>query len=647
MPNASKSGKNARGAQTLPRLVEWKKPERRKFRYERVFSKAEIFPVAAAAVLFAAAQLAPVGPLLKLVALAVSAVVAGFSVLQRCVSHLLRLRLPNEDALLIPASLLCFLAGRPAVGAFLAILGRCAELTQAYVQLRSQRGIQALGSILPEKAHLEESFGTVEVLPEELKVGDVIRVDKDEAVPVDAEVLSGAGPVDSSRFGGPEEPVPVAIGTEVLSGTINRGEAIRLRAVRSFENSGLSRHLQSLSGAARKKTRLEGQIERVCSFTTPVLICLAVILGLAVPLFVGNWSDWLVRASLVLFLTTPSALILSVPVTFLGGLSCASQYGMRIKSKRALDKLSHVKTAVFSKTGTVTGGKFSVTQVFPERGSKEELLRIAAAAENSSHHPIALALKEAAAWTPEFGEDVLNAQERPGRGVSAFVKGKQVYVGNATLLEEHGIKARIPNDTGTAVHVAADGIYLGHIMLNDKVREGAFDTVEELRSLGVRNIVMLTGDVRSSASRLARALNFDMVKAELSVEDKISSVDYLRRSLGRGETIVCVGDGFHDSAMFKKADVGIALNAMGDAQAEKAADVILMDNELTRVPAVVRIAGRTGTLIRESAYAFAGVRILLVLLAAIGAAAPIPTLILGAAADAAVTLNALRAFTVQ
>ena len=633
-------------AKTPPRLFHWKKPEKRKFRYVRAFNRAELLPAGAALVLFLAACLAPVGPLLKLIAFAVTALVAGFSVLRRCFLRAVHLKAPDEDALLIPASVLCFLAGRPAVGALLVLLGRTAQLTQAYVQLRSQRAVQALGDVLPEKAHAEESFGRVDVLPEELKVGDVFCVEKGEAVPVDGVVLSGVGPVDSSRFGGPETPVAVQEGDEVLSGTVNTGETLRLRAVRSFENSGLSRHLQSLNNAGRKKTRFEGELERVCSITTLCMIGLAAVVGLIVPLMRGEWSKWLLRAAMLLFLTTPSALILSVPATFLGGMSCASHSGMRVKSKRVLDKLWHVRTVVFGKTGTVTDGHYSVTEVVPVRGTNEELLRLAAAAESVSRHPIAAAIREAAGRDPD-GAEVLNAQELPGRGVSALIDGKQVYAGNATLLGEHAVWFRVPDRPGAAVHIAVDGIYQGYILLSDKIREGAFDTVEELRSLGVRNVVMLTGDVRSVTAKLARALNFDMVKSDLSAEEKISSVDYLRRSLGVRETLACVGDGFHDAAMFKKADVGIALSAMGDDSAEKAADVILMDSDLARIPEVVRIARGTGFLVRESAYGLAAVKLLLTVLAVFGAVSPVPALIMGTAADMAVSLNALRGFIIE
>lgn len=629
---------------TPPRLLQWKAPEPRVFRYQRAFTRQEILPVLVSLLLFAASLAVPYG-VFRLVAFAVTAVVAAFPVLKRTAVSILNLKWPDEDSLVIPAALFCFLAGHYASGALAVILGRIPVFVQAYVLARSERGVEALGDILPEKAHRVLEYGTEDLVPEELREGDCFVVYPGEAIPVDGEVLAGESTVDSSMFGGPETPWQVGPGSRILSGTVNVSDTLRLKAVHSFEESGLTRHIQTLMSAGQDKTVLEERQERIASFVAPALLLLALVVGVIVPLVSGNWESGLSKAAVFFCLASPASLVLAAPVASLGGMSCASHSGMRLRSKLVLERLAHLRTIVFGKTGTITDGDYHVTEVFATRVSEEELLRVAAAAESFSRHPIALAIREAAGWSPENGTTVLEGEEIPGRGVSSFVDGNQVYVGNAALLEEHGIWFQIPNRSGAAVHVAVNNVYWGHILMNDKIREGAFDAVEELRSQGMKSIVMLTGDVRSVTSKIARSLSFDMVKTELSPEDKISAVDFLRRSLGREECLACVGDGFHDAALFERADVGIALNAMGDDTAEQAADVVLMDDELERIPDAVRIARGTDLLIKESAVVLGAVKLLLLLLTLLGGITIIPAVAINAVAECLAALNALRAFT--
>ena len=627
-----------------PRLIRWKAPKKRKFRYEREFSRREILPLAISALLFAASLAVPYG-IFRLAAFAITAIVAGLSSLRRAAVAVLYLKWPNEDFLPLLAGLLCFLSGHYATGALLVILGKLCELTQAYVLERCARGVEALGDVLPEKAHRVLEFGTEDLLPEELREGDCFVVYPGEAIPVDGELISGSSTADSSMFGGPEEPFPIEAGDRVLSGTLNVSDTIRLRAVHSFADSGLSRHIQSLKSAGKGKTKLEKLFDRISAWLAPALCLIALLTGLVAPALDGDWEKGLVRAALVLFLASPAALVLSVPIAYQGGLSCASRSGLRMKNKTVLYSLAHIKTLVFGKTGTITDGKYRVTDVVSNKASREELLRIAAAAERDSRHPIALAIKEAAGYKLEDGARVLSSEEIPGRGVSAMIDGRQVYVGNAALLEQHGIWFQIPKRSGAAIHVAVDNVYWGHILLGDKLREGAFDTVEELRSLGVRNLVMLTGDVRSVTAQLARSLSFDMVKTELSSEDKLSAVDYLRGSLGKGECLACVGDGFHDAALFERADLGIALHAMGDDTQEATADVLLMDDDLQRIPDAVRIANGTEFLVLESALVLGSVKLLLLLFTLVGILPAIPAALIYTLTDCLVSLNALRAFS--
>lgn len=645
-PNKQKK-RTVKSAKELPKLIEWKAPERRRFCYTRVFSREEIAPVLAAVVLFLAAWAAPLSPLLKQISFAAVALVAGFSILRRAVLAVLRRKWPDEDCFALLASLCAFLAGHPAIGALLVILARAAELTESYILARSARGVESIREVLPEKAHVEEEFGLVDTLPEDVREGNVFVVMQGETVPVDGLVLDGLSRVDSSAFGGNETPSAVKRGDEVLSGGVNLDDVLKLRAFRSFEDSALARHVKCLENAENEKTATEEKIEFFSSLYSLAMFVIALIAGVLAPLFHGDWQSGLAKAAIVLLLGSPSALILSVPVIFLGGLSCASHSGIRFRAKQIMEKLFRARTVVFGKTGTITDGRYSITEVVTDKVSEEELLRVAAAAESRSRHPIAAVIKQAAGWTGEDSAAILEIEEIPGRGVSAFMEGKHVYVGNASLLEDHGIWFQTPSRAGAAIHVAVDNGYWGHILLNDKIRDGAFDAVEELRSQGLRNIVMLTGDVRSATSKLARSLNFDMVKTDLTPEDKLSAISYLRKSLGKGESLVYVGDGFHDADMFDGADVGIALNAMGDLRAEDTADVVLMDDDILRVPVVLKIVSGVSRLLTENVILLSAARFLLLVLALTGLLTILPAALLNTLCVCLVCANALRSFTVE
>ena len=635
----------------LPQLFEWKPLPRRRFRYQRSFSKAELAPLLAAVLLFFATAAAPVGTVLKTIAFAAAALVAGFPVLFSAFQGALRRKWPDEDCLMLVSSLFAFLSGHYAAGALIAILGRSGQMAEAYVLARSERGVDALSELLPEKAHVEEEFGMVDVVPEELREDDLFLVYEGESIPTDGVIVTGESVVDAGPIGGFAQQ-RVSAGDKVLSGSVNRGETLRIRASSSFADSALARELRLLHRANRERTDLEDTIESYAAYYAPALIGLSLLVGILLPL-VGHrwagcsWENCLMAAALFLLLASPGPLILSVPLAFLGALTGAFRRGLYCRGKYVLEALFHVKTVAFGKTGTVTDGAVRVTEVFPEQVSKERLLALAAEAEGPFRHPIAMAIKTAAGWNAEESEPPSNAEEIPGRGVTALIDGKRIYVGNAALLEENGLSCRIPERSGTAVHVALGDRYWGYILLEDCVREGAFDAIEELRSTGIRTITLLTGDVRSVSSQLARKLNFDMVKSELSPKQKLSAISFLRRSLGKGETLAYVGDGFHDAAMFEKADIGIALKPTGDSEDETSADLVLMDDELMRVPSAIRLSVQLRRIMMENIALFCVSRVLILFLGLIHwlslSAAAFLTMLFGVV----LMLNALRSFLLK
>ena len=639
-----KKKRSAKNAKELPRLFVWKAPERRVFRYLRVLSKEEVMPVLAATVLFLAARIAPLSALFKLIAYAVSAFVAGFSILRRAVEAVLQRRAPDEDCFALLSALCAFLASYPAFGALIVILARVQELMESYILTRSARGIESIRERLPEKAHAEEEFGIVDVLPEELHEGDIFIVRQGETVPVDGVVVDGFSRVDSSAFGGKDMPSSVSSGDMVLAGGVNMGS--KMDCFQAVDHA-LTRHLRSLENAENEKTLIEDKLEFFASIFSLVMLGLAFIIGVIAPLIHGDWQRGLKTASIVLLLGSPSALILTVPVIFLGGLFCASHSGIRFRSKQIVEKLFRVKTAVFSKTGTITDAHFRISDVVTDKVSAEKLLQIAAAAESYSRHPIAMAIKQAANWTEEQSGSVVNAEEIPGQGVSAIVEGNSVYVGNAALMEAKGIWYRHPSQAGCTVHVAVQNEYLGYILLNDNPREGVFDMIEELRLRGLKEFVMLTGDVQSTTPQRARSLNFTLSKTSLTPEGKISAISYLRKNQGKGESLVCIGDGFHDAGMFESADVGIAMNAMGDDLAENAADVILMDDDIQRIPAVFRIVTGVARLLMTDVGLLSGSRLLLLVLGLSGTISILPAALLNTAFVAAACFVALRSFSIE
>ncbi len=632
----------------LPRVFEWKPLPRRRFHYTRSFSKAELLPLAAALLLFAVTMLVPVTMLLKTIAYAAAAIVAGYPSFLALFRALPARKLPDEDSLMLLSALFAFLAGHPAAGALIVLFCRAGQLAEAYLLVRAELGLDTLSQLLPEKAHVEKELGTQDVLPEELREGDVFLVREGESIPTDGVILSGNSVLDVSPIGGVSEQ-EVSPGNMVLSGSINRGETLRIRASAAFSDSILVQQLQLMHEAQQEKTDIEERIEAIATWFAPALLLLSLFAGIVLPLASLHmegfrWEPYLMTASLLLLIASPSSLILSVPLVFQGGMYAAFCRGLYLRDKVTLETLYHVKAVLFGKTGTITDGSFRVLDVHPVGVTSEELLKVAAAVEGSSRHPLAMAIKHAAGWTPDQSAELVGEEELPGRGVTGYLDSKQVFVGNAAMLEEQGIECQSPDREGTPIHVAVGSRYWGYILLADTVRESVFETIEQLRGAGVHSVRLMTGDVRGISVQLGRALNFDHTVTEKTPEEKLSLIAYLRDTLGRGETVAYVGDGFHDAALFRAADVGIALKPTGEALAETEADVVLMDDSLERVPAAIQLSVQLRRLIMENILFSCGAKLLVPLFYAFGwislSGAALLTLVFGLVP----MLNSLRGF---
>ncbi len=630
----------------LPRVLKYRFGQNKK-RYYRELSARILIPVLLALLLFTFGFLLRSPARVKVLLLGASALCSAFELLRRCLKRVVERRLPEEEIFVVLAAILTFCIGEYAAAAFSLLAFRAGELAQAYVLARTDNGVELLRAIMPETAHILIGGVTEDSVPEEVRIGDTLRVEKGERIPVDGEVLSGMSALDCSALTGDSRPVSVSVGSKLRSGCVNLSAPLTMRAEKSFDDSAAAKRLESFEQARAMDSRLEKRLNRYAAVYIPAIVMCALFLGVLIPIVTGGWSAWLRRAALFLLLCSPSALLISIPLCFEGALLSAEREGMRVFGKSVIERLARAHTMVFGKTGVVTDGRFQVNDVFPDGVSEEELLSVCAAAESHSANPMAEALREAGGWTKETEGKLLEIEEIPGRGVSAFVDGRHVLVGNAALMEEHGIYYLTPNRAGSAIHVAVENRYWGHILMTDKLRDGAFDAMEDLHAQGIEQRVMLTGDVPSVSRSVASALNFNMVRYELSPQGKLSALRYLKEQLGEGTTLVYVGDGLNDAALFDEADVGISLDTLRHDDGVDKADVAVMSGEIRRLPALLRMATTAWRTVWLNILVGCGLRLLLLVLALWG----VLPIALGAALDALcvafTALMPLRTYTVE
>ncbi len=632
--------------QALPRVLNYRFGQNKK-QYYRELSWRTTIPVLLALLLWAVGFLLRSPVWVKALLLGASALASGYELLRRALKRIVERRLPEEELLFVVAAVVIFSVGDFAASAFCLLALRVGELVQAYVLTRTDRGVDLLRSIMPEKAHLVVGEVVSEIVPETVNVGDTLRVEVGERIPVDGVVLEGMSAIDCAALCGEGEIVNVSAGGKLRAGCINLSAPLTMRAERLFSDSAAAKRLESFEQARAMDSKLEKRMRRYAGIYTPTVALCALLLGLIAPIFFGSWTEWLRRAALFLLLCSPSALLVSVPLCFEGALLSAEMEGIRVFGKGVIERLARVRTMVFGKTGVITDGRFQVSDAFPDGVNEEELLTLAAAAESRSLSPMAEALREAAGWKPEDADGVMEIEEIPGRGVSAFIEGRHVYVGSAALMEAHDVFYRTPNRAGSAIHVAVENRYWGHIIMNDKVREGAFDALEDLRAQGVTQMVMLTGDVLSVSNNVANALGIDTMRSELSLEAKLSALRYFREALGERATLAYVGDGLYDAPLFNEAQVGISLDTLRHDDGVDKADVAVMSGDIRRLPSLQRMVKAAWSALWQNILFCCGMKLLLLVLALCG----VLPLALGAAADALcmslTALNVLHTYTIR
>lgn len=533
-----------------------------------------------------------------------------------------------------------------AEGAAVMLFYQVGELFQNYAVGKSRKSIAAMMDIAPDYANVERDGKLVQVGPDEVAVGDEIVIKPGERVPIDGVIVDGASQLDTAALTGESVPRHVEVGAEVISGCVNMTGVLRVRTTKPFGESTVSRILELVENASEKKAHTENFITRFARVYTPVVTLAAVALAVIPPLAgMGAWSDWILRGLTFLVVSCPCALVISVPLSFFGGIGGASKIGVLVKGSNYLEALAEVNTVVFDKTGTLTSGTFSVTDIHPQDGtSAEELLALAAHAEAFSDHPIAVSIKQA--YTGQIDQaDVKDAREESGHGVVATVQGRTVCVGNAKLMAEHGITCDACEFTGTILHVAADGRYLGHIVIADTVKDDAASAIRDLHAAGVERCVMLTGDRAEVAQAVARELGIDEVEAQLLPQDKVGKVEELLDT-ARG-SLAFVGDGINDAPVLTRADVGIAMGAMGSDAAIEAADVVLMDDKPSNIARAVRLARRTMAIVWQNIVFAIGVKVLILVLAAFGIAGMWLAVFGDVGVAVIAILNAMRAMDVK
>lgn len=594
-------------------------------------------------VLLLAAVLLPLQGVGRLIAFLIPYAVIGWDVLWRAVRNIAHGQIFDENFLMGIATIGAFFTGEYPEGVAVMLFYQVGELFQSYAVGRSRRSIASLMDIRPDYANIERGGGLVQVDPDEVAVGDVIVVKAGEKIPLDGVVLEGASAVDTAALTGESLPRQVEPGDDVISGCVNQSGLLRVQVTKAFGESTVAKILDLVENASAKKAKAENFITKFARYYTPCVVIGAVLLAVLPPLLGGGqWMEWIHRALIFLVISCPCALVISVPLSFFGGIGGASKCGILVKGGNYLETLADTEIVVFDKTGTLTKGVFNVTAIHPDRFSEARLLELAALAETYSDHPIARSLKDAYGMEIDAGR-IGQVDELSGRGVRAAVDGSVVCVGNDTLMDGIGVGWHPCHHVGTTVHVAVDGEYAGHIVISDEVKPDAAAAIAALKAQGVRKTVMLTGDAKAVGEGVARELGLDEVHTQLLPADKVDRVEALLREKTPKGKLAFVGDGINDAPVLSRADIGIAMGAMGSDAAIEAADIVLMDDHPSKIAAAIRISQKTRRIVRQNIVFALAVKAAVLLLGALGYANMWEAVFADVGVSVLAILNATRA----
>ncbi len=616
--------------------------------------KKMLYRILSAAALFLAARFAPLPPLLSTLLYFIAYFTVGYDILRKAWKGICNHQVFDENFLMAVATIGAIAlaiyekSGDYAEAVAVMLFYQIGELFQSCAVGKSRRSITALMDIRPDYANIERDGKLEQVDPDEVAVGSVIVVQPGEKVPLDGVVTEGASTLNTAALTGESLPRDVKAGDEIVSGCINMTGVLKVRTTKAFGESTVSKILELVENSSSRKSRSENFISRFARVYTPAVCYGALALAVLPPLFnlisgsAAAWGVWVYRALTFLVISCPCALVISIPLSFFAGLGGASREGILIKGSNYLEALSKTKTVVFDKTGTLTQGVFEVTAVHHSPMEERRLLAYAALAECASSHPISKSLQNACGGELDRSR-VTDIEERSGRGVVATVDGHSVAAGNGRLMDELGVKWQECRSVGTIVHMAVDGAYAGHIVISDVVKPGAREAIAALRRAGVRRTVMLTGDIQKVAERVAEELGVDDFRAELLPGDKVSEVERLLGEKGKGERLAFVGDGINDAPVLSRADIGIAMGAMGSDAAIEAADVVLMDDDPMKIARGIRISRKCLRIVYENIVFALGVKALCLVLGALGLANMWAAIFADVGVMVLAVLNAIRA----
>ena len=564
--------------------------------------------------------LAPLHRLVRLGLFLVPYLIIGWDILWEAVEHIFHGQVFDENFLMTVATIAAFGVGEYPEAAAVMLLYQVGELFQSCAVGKSRRSIAAMMDIVPEYANLETPEGLEETDPEDVSVGSVIVVKPGERIPLDGVVIEGQSLIDTAALTGESVPRTALPGSELISGCVNGGGTLRVRTTKLYADATVTRILDLVENASSRKARVEGFITRFAKYYTPIVTLAAVLLAVIPPLFFGqSWGPWIRRACIFLVVSCPCALVISVPLGFFGGIGAASRKGILVKGSNYLEAMAKLSTLVFDKTGTLTKGEFKVSAVRPALGTQAELLELAALGEGYSNHPIAASIREAWGREPEL-DRIQAVQEIAGQGVLAILDGQELLLGSARLLRERGVDFSPSSEEGTLVYAALGGQYRGLLVISDSLKEGAGEALRAVKAAGVSRTVMLSGDRRQAAEAVARSLGLDSVEAELLPQDKVLALEELLKAQPAGKTLGYVGDGLNDAPVLSRADVGIAMGSLGSDAAIEAADVVIMDDDLRKLPAAIRIARKTLRIVKQNIVFALAVKLVILVLGALGLA---------------------------
>lgn len=608
---------------------------------DRKFSLSELALAITALVLLVVVNFLPTSGIVRLLSFLVPFLLAGYSYLFEAFQEAFMGIVLGRELIVTVASLMAFCAGSYNGGAAVMIFLKLSDMALAYAEMMQAEKVNALYSLRPEKANLVNENTVSVVKAETLKKDQVIELYAGDIVPTDGVVIDGTSVLDASTLVGGSLSFPVAAGSTAISGCVNVTAPIRVRVATEQKDAMYSAVLRAAENSWMHKSSQERLIQKVVSYLTPALVIAAFLLAIVPSISTGDWRTWVARAAVILTVSQLYSVVQSVKLVYDCAAVYASARGIVFKGHDVIEALSRAETLVFDKTGTVTEGKYQVKDVFPKGVSESQLLFLAGAAELSSNHPIARAIV-AASGAYASDVKVLDVEETPGRGVCAFIDGRNVYVGNAAMMEEHGVEYDMPTVPGSAIHVAIDGRYIGHIIVDDALRDGAFDAIEELRMSGAKTSVLLTGDVHSSARKIASVLNFDLVKAELSPDEKCKAVEYLMSNRNVNTTLAFVGDGICDTDLLKCATVGIAMGCFDKPDAVEACDIAVLGDDIHQLPKAYQAADRAAGAAFLNTVVCSAVKLLIAIFGAAGVVGLAAAAFLQCAAVMFESINALR-----